>query len=97
MKSEKGRGNAHCILFVLWSLVFRLLTGSMKQKLLLVSSLVKSRSRVELNSTGSYRLVLSFATSGNLDASLGWLRHTQMGTFEGNTSPKMTSVSNQEC
>ena len=38
------------------------------------SSLVKSRSRVELNSTGSDLVVLNIATSGDHDASLSLVR-----------------------
>ena len=50
------------------------------------SRLLKSRSQVELNSTGSDQVLLALATSGDLVASLSWSRRTQMGTFEEMTS-----------
>ena len=50
------------------------------------SRLLKSRSKVELNSTGSDQVVLALATSGDLVASLSWSRHTRMGKFEENMS-----------
>ena len=38
-------------------------------------------------------VVFSLATGGELDASLRWSGHTQMGTFQGNKSQEIRSVS----
>ena len=54
------------------------------------SSLLKSRSQVELNSTGSDQVVLALAISGDLVASLSWSRRTRIGRLR-NIRHKMTS------
>ena len=88
---------ALCPLHTYWSLVA--LGRSRKYATEIAASrLLKSRFEVELNSTGSDRVVLALATCSDLVASLSWSRHTRMGTFEENTSQyvtKMTSVSDQ--
>ena len=53
---------------------------------IVASSLLKSHSQVELNSTGTDWVVFNLATSGDLVASLFWPLHTRMGTLEENIS-----------
>ena len=59
--------NARCILLVVDASVLGRFELSMKYEIeIAASSLMKSRSRVELKSTGSDLVVLSLATSGEL-------------------------------
>ena len=50
------------------------------------SRLLKSHSRVELNSTGSDQVVWALATSGDLAASLSLVVAHSNGTFQENMS-----------
>ena len=72
--------------WLLVAIVFQVAPGGMKKEIAAMSSLVKSCSRVELNSSGCEPFVLNLATCGDLVASLSGSWHTRMGTLEKNMS-----------